>query len=163
MSLPIDTSPRIVVMEMIVMDVIREKQSKMVDESDLAGVRKSYGRVVAKGKFVDRFYEIFINSTPEIRRMFVNTDFEKQNELLERSLSMALLFPQRNLIARQVIDRIRVSHSRDNMDIDPALYRFWLDSLIKTVAEKDLEFNPELEQQWRRVLQVTLDYIAEGY
>lgn len=150
-------------MGMVIMDVIREKQNKMVDERDLAGVRKSYGRVIAKGRFVERFYEIFISSGPEIRRMFAKTDFEKQNELLERSLSMALLFPQKNPIARQLIDRIRISHSRGNMDIDPALYRFWLDSLIKTVAERDMEFNPELEQQWRRVLQVTLDYIAEGY
>ena len=76
---------------------------------------------------------------------------------------MALLFPQRNLIARQVIDRIRTSHSRNNMNVDPALYRFWLDSLVRSVAEHDQEFTPELEQQWRRVLQVTLDYIAEGH
>jgi len=135
----------------------------MVDDGDLASVRKSYGRVISKGMFVERFYEIFINSSPEIQRMFVKTDFDKQNELLERSLSMALLFPQKNPIARQLIEKIRMSHSREHLNVDPALYNLWLDSLMKTVAEKDQEFDPELEQQWRRVLQVTLNYIAEGY
>lgn len=135
----------------------------MVNESDVAAVRKSYGRVIAKGGFIERFYEIFLNSTPEIGRMFARTDFKKQNEMLERSLSMSLLFPQGNPIAKQVVDRIRLSHDRAHMNVDPALYRYWLDSLVKTVAERDPEFNAALEQQWRRVLQVTLDYLAEGY
>lgn len=135
----------------------------MVSESDVASVRKSYGRVIAKAGFVERFYEIFLSSSPEIRKMFAKTDFKKQNDMLERSLTMALLFPQHNLIAKQVVDRIRISHSRDHMNVDPALYGFWLDSLIKAVAEREPNFDPGLEQQWRRVLQVTLDHLAEGY
>lgn len=135
----------------------------MVNENDVAAVRKSYGRVVARPGFFDRFYALFLKSSPQITKLFAKTDIAKQGEMLERSMSMALLFPQRNPIAKQVVDRIRVSHSRANLNVDPALYRFWLDSLVQVVAETDPEFTPMLEQQWRRVLAVTLDYIAEGY
>lgn len=135
----------------------------MISDVDVAAVRSSYGRVIAKGKFVERFYELFLKSSSEVKRMFAHTDLGKQSELLERSLTMSLLFPQGNLIARQVVDKIRASHSRKNLNVNPALYKLWLDSLIKVVAERDPECTPELEQQWRRVMQVTLDYITEGY
>lgn len=135
----------------------------MVSEADVASVRKSFGRVMAKGRFVERFYEVLFKSNPGIGKLFAKTDLKKQSEVLEQSLSMALLFPQGNPIAKQVVERIRKSHSRDQLNIEPSLYKFWLDSLMQVVAESDPDFSPALDQQWRRVLQVTLDHIAAGY
>ncbi|OGT21002.1 MAG: hypothetical protein A2V90_08605 [Gammaproteobacteria bacterium RBG_16_57_12] len=129
----------------------------------MAAVRQSYGRVLTKRNLVQRFYEVFMHSSPEIERKFAKTDFTKQYELLERSLTMSILYPQGNIIAKQAIGKIRESHSRKNLNIEPRLYHLWLDSLIKVLAELDPEFNPQLDKHWRKMMSVTLDYIKEGY
>lgn len=36
------------------------------------------------------------------------------------------------------------------MNVTPDLYPIWVDCLMKTIAELDPEFSPELERQWPR-------------
>lgn len=129
----------------------------------ISKVRLSYGRAIAKRSFLMRFYELFINSDPVVARKLALTDMEKQQELLSQALNMVILFPQENKIAKNAIKRIRESHQRNALDIKPEYYRFWIESLITALAENDPEFNDDLEQAWRSVVQVAVDYIIEGY
>lgn len=128
-----------------------------------AAVRQSYGRVIAKQTLVKRFYEIFIKSSPEVSRRFAGTDFKRQHDMLEHSLTMALLFAEGNNIAEQALSRIRETHNRHHYDISPHLYKLWMDSLIQAIAEHDQLFDEELEAQWREMLQLAVDYIIRGY
>mgnify|MGYP000397814690 FL=1 len=102
-------------------------------------------------------------SHPDIPKHFEKTDFDKQKDLLSQSINMAILFPQKNKIATNAIDRISKTHSKENMDINPKFYPYWLDSLITTLSESDPEFTTDLERQWRLILQETIDHISKGY
>ncbi len=132
-------------------------------QEDISKVRLSYGRAIAKQEFLPRFYEIFLASDPSIARKFENTDLKKQQELLAMSVNMVILFPQENKIAKNAVGRIRESHQRSGLNIEPRFYGFWISSLIQAVAEHDLEFDAALEASWRKILQVAIDYIIEGY
>lgn len=132
-------------------------------KEDIARVRLSYGRAIAKRGFLDRFYEIFLASDSSIARKFKNTDLEKQKELLGMSVNMVILFPQENKIAKNAVSRIRESHSQKRLNIEPNMYDLWRVSLVQAVSECDPEFDDQHEKSWEAVLQIAIDYIIEGY
>jgi len=132
-------------------------------KEEISKVRLSYGRAISKRQFLDRFYDLFMSSSPIVERKLASTDIAKQQELLSQAVNMVILFPQGNKIARNAINRIRQSHNRDRLDIRPEYYRFWIDSLIVALSEYDPDFNDELDRAWRKVAQEAIDFIAEGH
>ena len=134
-----------------------------MDQKVFDAVKQSYGRTLANADLMKDFYEAFTGSHPDIVKMFAQTDLKKQRETLKASLSMAILFPQDNLVANSAMKRVRDSHSRSKLNINPELYIHWLNALVGVVSNSDPEFTPLLEQQWREVLGHTVSYIQEGY
>ncbi len=132
-------------------------------KEDISRVRLSYGRSISNRDFLDRFYEIFLASDPSVARKFAKTDLKKQQELLAMSVNMVILFPQENKIAKNAVGRIRESHQRTGLNIKPHFYELWAKSLIQAVSEHDSEFDSQLETSWRKVVQVAIDHIVEGY
>lgn len=135
---------------------------------DFESVKKSYGRCMitrqTKEVFFTTFYDKFLNSHDSIREMFRNTEFEKQTTMLKNAISMAILFAEKqDDLARDFLTKIRNSHSRARRDVKPEYYTLWLDSLMETFRECDPHFSVQLEASWREMLQVTIDYIVEGY
>lgn len=126
-------------------------------------VRASYGRCLQNNRFMDKFYERFLNSNPEIKVRFQNTDFGKQKQLLSHGLNMMIMFTKGNKIAETVVNRIRDSHNSNNMDIRLDLYRFWKNSLIQTIKECDTLIDNDTVIAWNEVLQIGIDYIVSGY
>lgn len=100
---------------------------------------------------------------PDVRTKFAGTDFDTQNVLLLDSISMAILFPRGDLLARQAIDLLRRSHGKKRHDIPPRMYVYWVDSLMTTLHEVEPKFDSELERLWRGLLQITIDYMSDGY
>ena len=92
--------------------------------------------------------------------MFKNTDFAKQNEVLKQGVNTAIMYAQGFPTAKSTLQHLRETHSKDQMNIDPALYKYWIDSLVKAVSEADHKFTPEIERQWREVLKKATDYIS---
>ncbi|TAJ29072.1 MAG: globin [Nitrospirae bacterium] len=123
-------------------------------------VEKSYGRCALNSKFIDRFYEIFLKSHPDIGPMFKNTDFVKQKVALRSGVATMLMLDSGKAMAKVTLDRIAATHSqKGNLKIPHKLYPYWIDSLLATVKECDPEFKPALELQWRSALQKGVDYI----
>ncbi len=132
-------------------------------KEDIAKVRLSYGRAIAKRGFLERFYNVFLSSDPGIAKKFANTDLDKQQELLAMSVNMVILFPQENKIAKNAVNRIRTSHGSSVLAIEPRFFDLWRESLILSVSEHDPEFDDDLGAAWQKVLQVAIDYIVAGY
>jgi len=135
---------------------------------DFESVKKSYGRCMitrdTKDKFFHTFYEKFLSSNPVIGEMFKNTLFDKQITMLKNAISMAILFAEKqDELARDVLTKIRNSHSKSRRNVKPEYYNDWLVSLMDTLKECDPQFNVQLEANWREMLQVTIDYIVDGY
>ena len=134
-----------------------------MDKVVVEAVKASYGRVLVDVDLMKNFYRTFTESHPDVAKMFARTDLAKQRETLKTSLSMAILFPQDNVVAKSAMRRVRDSHSREKLNVTPELYTHWLNSLVEVVSSSDPDFTPLLEQQWREVLGHTVSYIQEGY
>lgn len=135
---------------------------------DFNSVKKSYGRCVftrdAKEKFFTQFYDMFLNSHPAIGKKFSNTNFDKQIVMLKNAISMSIMYAEKqDELAKDVLTKIRQSHSHQRYDVKPEYYSYWLDSLIATLRACDPNFNDTLEQHWREMMQITIDYLVEGY
>ena len=124
-------------------------------------VMQSYGRCCASATFFDDFYQRFLQSSPEVRAKFTNTDMPAQKLLLRQGILNLVLF-SRGLPPTK-LQALARSHSRDKLDIQPHLYTYWIDALIRTVEQHDKQANAETARAWREVLNKGVEVIQAGY
>lgn len=135
-----------------------------VDEKTLRALDGSLHRCAANPGFLDTFYERFLNSSPDVRAKFANTDFERQKRALMASFHLMLLAAEdeKNGPERYLRD-LAFRHGKDQLDIGSYLYDLWLDSLLRTVRECDPEWTPEIEQAWEQVMGIGIGYLLQYY
>ena len=138
-----------------------------VVKQDLTEVKKSLGRCLLNAKhdkrFLERFYEIFLDSHPAIKDAFSDTNFEKQLMALKNGLNMAILYAEGDSLAEDVLKHIQVTHNQKHMAINPKLYPHWSGSLLKAIEEFDERLDENTKELWTYVLRTSIDYITEGY
>ena len=84
--------------------------------------------------------------------------------MLKNAISMSIMYGEKqDELAKDVLTNIRRSHSRERHNIKPEYYDYWLSSLIDTLHACDPNFTRELEQNWRDMIKISIDYIVEGY
>lgn len=123
----------------------------------------SLSRCKKNAKFMDIFYERFLSSSDEIAEKFKYTDFERQHKMLLHSLEVAAEATQGNQDALHMLSEQAELHSRENLDIRPALYRNWLDAIIATAAEVDPRWDATVEAAWRVVLEHVIFHMSSKY
>ena len=127
---------------------------------------QSYERVKKIKKnnknFFDAFYDIFRDSSPIVEKHFQKTDMHQQKKMLEKSFYSLFIFYATNN-ANDYLDKIAVRHSKQNANVPPELYDLWMDSLVKTVAEYDPEFDEDVEVSWRIILSSGITYMKFKY
>lgn len=128
---------------------------------DADAVFQSYGRACNSPHFFEDFYAIFMAKSPDVRAMFENTNMESQRGLL-RSGIMNLVLCARGMPDTK-IRALGESHSKKNMNINPALYSFWLDALMESLHKHDEEFNSTLEVSWRNALLPSIEIMTASY
>jgi hypothetical protein len=62
-----------------------------------------------------------------------------------------------------ILARVAERHSRRDLDVDPALYDPFIDSLIETVGAHDPEFSPDVEGAWRATVASGVAYMRSKY
>lgn len=134
-----------------------------VSEKDCELFNDSYQRCLRKPGFLDRFYEIFVNSSPEVAEKFQHTDFRRQTAALKASLFILMLSSTRTPEVMQHLERLAEMHSRRQLDIRPELYDLWLESLLATAREFDPRFDAQAESAWRNVLGYGIEFIRSRY
>lgn len=122
-------------------------------------VQQSFQRCVTRQGFLQRFYDIFMASHPDVRPMFEKTDFTQQLALLRHGLSASIAFAGGTRLGANVLNRIGSTHGRERMNINPALYPYWINSLMQAVSETDPKFNPQLDLRWRRAMEIATGHI----
>jgi hemoglobin-like flavoprotein len=124
----------------------------------------SLERCLRGGDFFQRFYEIFLASSPEVREKFAGTDFRKQRRMLQTAFYMlveyiALGWPE----CQAYLERIAVAHGKHGRDIAPHMYDLWLDCLLRTVRERDDKYTPEVEGAWRFMMGAGITFLKVRY
>lgn len=135
-----------------------------MDAHTIQMARDSLTRCRKDAAFLDRFYELFVASSAEIRDKFSQTDFERQKSVLSDSLFLMLSAAGTTEgYAHAQLERLAKRHNRNALDIKPEWYALWLDCLIQAVAEHDPEFTELVESSWRDSLQGGIDLLIAGY
>ena len=118
-------------------------------------LQQSYGRCLRDKHFIERFYEVFMTSHPAIAPMFAHTDFSKQRMALRRGINVAISHAAASPLSKRATAEMAQVHSgKGRCPVDPALYPYWIDSMLKVIEETDEEANEALMQRWRQAMGV---------
>jgi hemoglobin-like flavoprotein len=123
----------------------------------------SLERCMRAPEFLDRFYELYLSSSPEVAAKFQGTDFKKQKTALKASLYIMLMANERQAEWTAHLERLARRHSRKELDIRPELYDLWLECLLQTVREFDPRFNAKTETAWRNRLRPGIEFMKSRY
>jgi hemoglobin-like flavoprotein len=134
-----------------------------LDRERIADFCSSLDRCHASPGFIDRFYQRFIATSPEVAEAFEHTDLERQRRALSSSLYALVLAIEGGDAAVEYLDRIARKHARNELDIRPELYDVWLDCLVDTVRECDPEFSQQVERLWRDALAFGVEFMKARY
>lgn len=126
----------------------------------------SYERVLRRSiegrDFFAAFYNNFLNASEEVRRRFENTDMQTQRRMLKKSFYNLLIFYGSNQ-ADNYLRKIAIAHDKDHLDIKPALYDLWLETLIQTIEAYDEDFNSNVELAWRLIMTPGITYMKHKH
>jgi hemoglobin-like flavoprotein len=128
----------------------------------MSDVRASFSRTNDRA-FGKKFYEKLLDADPKIAALFKNTDFTKQYELLVHGIIVLIDYAEGNAMGQLAIKRLAEKHSRKKLNVSPQLYSLWIDCFVKTMAELDPKFTPDLGRQWRATLQQGIDAMIKAY
>jgi len=134
-----------------------------MDRQTIAIFNDSLERCKNNPKFMDIFYERFLASSQEVRDKFANTDFIKQKAVLEGSLPLMLFVSVDSKRGFNPLKRIAEMHNRNELDVRPELYEYWLDALIYSVQQCDPEYSKSTESAWRQIMRKGIDYMSAAY
>jgi len=134
-----------------------------MSEEELELFHDSLSRCSSTPRFLERFYELFLASSPEVRDKFRQTDFPKQRRVLKASLYMMMLAAEGRPEGRDHLERIAVRHGRGGLDIRPPLYDLWLMSLLQAARECDPSWSAETERVWRQVMEEGIAFMKARY
>lgn len=127
-------------------------------------LKNSYGRCLTEPDFFHRFCERLLASHPSVRRMFAETDFEAQRNALRSSISAAIWHASGHPLSAKLVDGIAAAHSRaGRAPVPPHLHRYWVESLLQTIAEVDPKITPRLLERWREAMDGVILHFAQRY
>lgn len=133
----------------------------MTDEPN--AVIASFERCRSSPTFLDRFYELFLDSSPAVAEKFSDTDFESQKAALMASLQSMLLASEMGSMLKVHLKSIADSHSRTGLDITADLYDLWSDCLLQAIREHDSQIDADLEREWRQALAPGIEFMRSRY
>ncbi len=113
-------------------------------------------------RFFSHFYDNFVPSSPRITALFKDVDMKRQRKILEASLAYMSEFAA-FLAETEYLERLAERHSRRDVNIEPALYDLWLDTLVDTVKEFDPEYTDDVGVSWRVVMAPGIAYMRAHY
>lgn len=134
-----------------------------MDESPRERFLKSLDRCSSQEGFIPAFYRRFLGSSVEIRDRFRETDFEKQNQMLLRSLRLSAGATTGDPESLREIRERAETHDRHHLDIPPRLYDIWRSCVIRTASEFDDEWDDATEQSWNTILGHVITVMVKRY
>jgi len=135
----------------------------MVDKATTALAKASYDRCCQAPDFLQTFYRNFLAACPEAVPRFAHTNFEQQTKLLRHAIGLLLIFPNQPQKEPTLLARVAERHSRRDLNVDLALYRPFIEALIRTVKQFDRECTPTVEAAWRATVAPGVDYMKSKH
>lgn len=124
---------------------------------------ESLARCSENENFIPAFYDRFLSTSAEIRRKFRHTDFEKQNAMLLRSLTLAAGATAGEPESLREMRERAETHDRHHLNIEPPLYDIWLASVVATARDFDDQWNASIEEAWNTILGFAIKHMLKYY
>lgn len=135
----------------------------MLDRNQIASFDTSLARCLAEEAFLNRFYELFVASSPAIAEKFRDTDFERQRRAMGASLYVIVLALEQGEAAMIYLDQIAKQHGHEDLDVPPEMYDAWRDCLLESVKEFDPMYSDRIEEAWRMAADFAIDIMRNRY
>jgi truncated hemoglobin YjbI len=136
-------------------------EDAVADPGAIERTRESLGRCVECETFLQRFYELFMASSPEVAELFRNTDFERQKRVLRDSLYVMLVAAGTTKgPAHDEVERLAGLHK--DIGVTRDMFTLWLEALIEAAREHDIHFSDQLENDWRTSLSGPIALMTSG-
>lgn len=126
---------------------------------ELQAFNDSFERCMDNDQFLDLFYQIFLESSAEVREKFKDTNMKRQTHMMIISLCRMMSSYNRP----EVLEKIARSHSAVNLNIAPHLYDIWLHALISAAEQVDPKFDAVTKAGWKEVMLQGINYIRGQY
>lgn len=112
-------------------------------------------------RFFDRFYEIFLSMSADIRRKFDGVDMKSQKQMMRKSF-FHLLNLHNTKIASDYIERIAHYHGAQGMGIPVEMFNQWRESVLQSVRELDAPYyNGDVEIAWAMMISPGLEFMRQ--
>lgn len=134
-----------------------------IDKEQIARFDASLARCLVEDRFLTRFYELFVASSPEIAEKFSDTDFERQRRAMGASLYVIVLALEQGEAAMIYLDQVAKQHGHGDLDISADMYDVWRDCLLRVVKEYDPMYSDRIEQAWRLAADFAIHFMRERY
>jgi hemoglobin-like flavoprotein len=136
----------------------------MIDEPDLKAVESSLERCATNPRFLERFYDLFLEASPAVREKFKDTNFQRQRRMVQASLHGVISFVRYGEAwPDPYLREVAETHSRRDLDIAPELYELWLQSLLQAVGEHDSQHTAAIHYAWQRVMREGIRFFTSRY
>src|SRR3569833_1613212 len=116
---------------------------------DMKDVQASFGRCCLHPNFLDTFYNAFMATSPEVARLFKNTDFTRQKKMLQMSLNQHISHAMCIGIVDGYLHQLAEKHSRHHLNVEPHHNTARHNSHKKAVKQHDPKYTPAQEQARR--------------
>ena len=124
----------------------------------------SFNRSKGTANFANDFYTNLFFLNPKIKKYFEKTDFAHQEKALMMGLQYILDYlDHSNQNARVQVLRLSQTHSKNNMNIYPHDYYYWMDALVMTVKKHDPQWYDDLGFYWREVVFNPISFMISQY
>lgn len=140
------------------------RKRKKTWEEKVILVKGSFTRAKDSANFGHDFYENLFFLNPKIQNYFANTDFVHQNKALMAGLGYILDFlDHSNENAKAQVIRLSRTHSKENMNIYPHDYYYWIEALVMTLKKHDPSWYDDLAFYWREVIFYPISFMISQY
>ncbi|RQR34395.1 globin [Burkholderia sp. Bp9143] len=125
---------------------------------------ESYHRLTGNDngeRFFDRFYEIFLNSSEQIREKFANTEMTRQKALMRKSF-FHLLNLYHTKVTSDYLERIASEHGPSKLAIPEQMFNAWRAAILATVRELDeRHYDTRVEIAWAMTIAPGLEFMRQ--
>lgn len=134
----------------------------LIDKTFKESFERVSDNVIDGMDVLDYFYKIFFETSEDISRLFKNTSMDAQKRLLKKSIQELVNFYNDKRVNEHLV-QIGQIHGANMLNISPAMYKTWLDTLMLTVKKFDPEYSLNVELSWRATLAPGITYMIFAY
>ena len=120
-----------------------------------------FGTALGENPFAKTMYGQFLGH-PEIAAKFAQGDPGKPMEMLRVSVTLAASY-YFNRKPDHLLVQFATMHNHSHLDIEPQLYRHWLESVLLAVEAHDPEYTEHVREAWRRILTPAVEFMQAQY